>query len=246
MERDIVVGAKKSAVVPLRVPAFADESVDLELTWTISVRHATCGFSLTFIPIIGGAGGESSNSNHPDFGNNDCMMINDSGDESDAQTNDESDDRSTASKRGPRTMMRNLLRRGQSREANKPPGDQEEEISSPLNGMSLSTNVDAVSIKDHDRVCRGEVMSGSFRLGNRAGRIVFSLDNSFSKARRKRVYVKLVVQTFSQEAVEKEKEVEMLNIQKLRRAVLSKVPDPSGYLNSDLTVKRFKDARPGE
>ena len=36
----------------------------------------------------------------------------------------------------------------------------------------------------------------------------------------------------------------MINIAKLRTAVLRKVPDLTGYLDSDLTVKRFMDARP--
>jgi hypothetical protein len=169
-EKDLLIGAKKSAVVPLVVPSFDECDVDLVLHWQISVRHATLGFSGTFIPDIGhdGSGGN-------DYDDLNVMMNHESDDEvSDAiasAAGDEAEDRSAVIKRGgPRRLMRNLLRRGNSARE-KRLGEQEEEIASPLNGVSLPTTSRMVSIKDHDRVCRGETMRGSYRLGSQAGKV---------------------------------------------------------------------------
>ena len=53
-----------------------------------------------------------------------------------------------------------------------------------------------------------------------------------------------MIETIGHEAQIEEEAAEKKILQKLRDAVLAKVPDPSGYLDTDLTVKRFLDARP--
>jgi hypothetical protein len=62
--------------------------------------------------------------------------------------------------------------------------------------------------------------------------------------RRKRVLIKLVVESISVEALIQEEAAEKKILNKLREAVLKAVPDKTGYLESDMTVKRFLDARP--
>jgi len=82
------------------------------------------------------------------------------------------------------------------------------------------------------------------RFHGEAGRLIFVLDNSYSKTRRKRVMIKLVVETINPEADQAEEEAEQKAIKQLRAEVLAVMPDPAGYLESDMTVKRFLDARP--
>ena len=129
LEKDLFVGAKKSSVVALEVPKVGVETVDLELQWEISVRHATLGFSATFI--------------------HDCS----------------STDRSAT--------------------------------------RALETNIKIGNNEDsEDEVDLTASTTGDFEDED--------------------------------------------NIHILRESVLSQVRDPSGYLSSDLNIKRFLDARPGE
>ena len=253
LEKDLFVGAKKSSVVALEVPKVGVETVDLELQWEISVRHATLGFSATFIHDSSSTDRSATRALETNIkiGNNE-----DSEDEVDltaSTTGDFADEDNAATslsseRRGPgagvRRRMRNLLRRGNSGKDNL--SGQDEESTSALNGVQLATNINMTSVHDYDRVCRGEALKGKFRLGRTSGQLIFTLDNSFSKTRRKRVLIKLIVKTFSEEVAELEREKELRDIHILRESVLSQVPDPSGYLSSDLNVKRFLNARPGE
>jgi hypothetical protein len=53
-----------------------------------------------------------------------------------------------------------------------------------------------------------------------------------------------VTESINPEAFEEEQRLELAEVDQLRKEVLKIVPDPSGYLSNDMTVKRFLDARP--
>jgi hypothetical protein len=102
----------------------------------------------------------------------------------------------------------------------------------------------ALQVLPYSRIKRRDVLDGVFKFEGQSGRLVFNLDNTYSKTRRKRVLIKLNVESINPEADQHELEAELKQIDQLRNAVLALQPDPSGYLESDMNVKRFLDARP--
>mmetsp|Transcript_62243 Transcript_62243/g.124763 ORF Transcript_62243/g.124763 Transcript_62243/m.124763 type:complete len:776 (+) Transcript_62243:333-2660(+) len=202
----------------MSIPPFAD----LELTWEVSVRRANVGISATFVPD--GVEGPPLPEDVPAKGG--------SG--------------------GVKKPRRRLFGRKGCRA-----GAESAEVEETTDGESvdddgvedhpserLSSSGGLVEVHAYERLTRGGVADGIFRFHGQGGKVVFILDNSYSKTRRKRVFIKLVTESISPQAEEQEQQAELAEIDHLRAEVLKTVPDPSGYLANDMTVRRFLDARP--
>jgi len=240
VEKDISIGPKRTVSVPLTIPAVPN----LELSWELSVLRSNIGVSATFAPDQFGEKGQleaeetkqqlrpfivsSTLANGGNFGGS-------------------PDSGSEKSFRNPRNL-RNLFRRQSSRansSAASEAGSDEDDLDTVnLPDVPIAGINGAVAVKDYERVNKGTLLEGVYRFDGKGGRLVFVVDNSFAKARRKRVLLKLWVESISEEAEEKEEAAEAQILQQLKEAVLKIVPDPTGYLESDMNLKRFLDARP--
>ena len=228
VEKDLLVGAKKLIQVPMSVP----EVPDLELTWDVSVRRANIGLSAVFVP-------------------DNADATNDLGEPLGGPVKGPPPGRTP---RAARTSPEGGERRGWFRrqpskasETKSDVGDDdgdEDEAEAAAPTVALEALPGAVSIFNYERVSRGDDAQGVFRFHGQPGRVIFSLDNRYSKTRRKRVLVKLNVESVNAEAEAKQEEAEVALLHQLRDAVLKRQVDPEGYLDSDLNLKRFLDARP--
>jgi hypothetical protein len=240
VEKDLLIGAKRTVTVPLTIPALPN----LELSWELSVLRTNIGVSATFVPDPIGADGQLQVDESKPLLLKAPLVASTSA--SGGTSVGSLDAGSEKSRRTPRNL-RNLFRRQSSKAssaASEAGSDEDDDETATLSEIPVAGVNGAVAVKDYERVNKGTLLEGVYRFDGKGGRLVFALDNSFAKARRKRVLLKLWVESVSQEAEEKEEAAEVQILQQLKEAVLKVVPDSTGYMASDMNLKRFLDARP--
>ena len=238
VEKDLLVGAKKTISVPVTIPAMPD----LELSWEVSVRRANIGISAAFMPDVAVEecdDGATSSPSRVGTSMDGLASVDEGAAAAGATTV------ATASMPVGGEQKRRFFRfRRQASRANSEDLDDDDESGSFPLPAKIKLPEGAVPVMNYERISRGEVLDGDFRFDGTGGRVVFILDNSYSKTRRKRVMIKLVVESINTEADAAQEQAEMAAICQLRAKTLLMVPDPSGYLETDMNVKRFLDARP--
>lgn len=227
VEKDLLINAKKTVSVPVIIPAVPD----LELTWEISVLRADIGVSASFMPDE--QAGESSQ---------EAIVEAPKLKEPKGRTK-ESPCKDPVSPNEPEVAEKRRfgwMRKKSSSNVTAPDEDDDDFDAAPAERPTGRV----CPVLEYERVTRNDGIDGSYRFNGAGGKILFILDNSYSSMRRKRVLIKLVVESIGAEAQTKEEQAEKKQLDRLRAEVLKAVPDNCGYLVNDLTVKRFLEARP--
>lgn len=188
--QDLLVGAKKAVSVTMTIPPVADlgqsapvfllprDSADihlqtlLELTWEVSVRRANVGVSGTFVPEgVKGPQLPEEKSKVKKMNRKRGLFRRRQGNRSESADSLESTDDGEA-------------------EADE---DGIETTPDPMNPQSpTSRGLELASLHTYERLSRGGMIYGVFRFHGHGGKVVFIIDNSYSKTRAKRVSIKLV------------------------------------------------------